>query len=553
MNNPTARKTVFFAVLALACVARIALSYQLGYWFISSAIYDDALFVAWADLPAHFTQPDYLSLVKTLSYPVFLATGDALGLPYTVSIALLWILAATLVTLALRKLTGDRWYLALIFILVLFIPTAFDVSTGTRLYRSAIIAPCALITLSLLLGALFNTTGNARLRANIPWLLGAGLATTFTYYIKENGIWLMPVFLLCIAAIVVIEARRRLPADKNGFAKAALVALIPIIIFAGLTGAYKTVNHHYFGVWDTNTRTAGALGTFVSDLYSIDSPNRDVTGTWVPLDAIEKACAASPTLRQHPQLLEALASMSDRMPGDHIGWRLRDALQETGLWTSEAAMSAMFTQVNSELDTAFANGTLAKDPRLKVSSGAVGRTPGEIAQLAPLIADEIVVNIGFVGYTPAGHQPDEHYPQAIEQCIRVANQEPVYGSGASVPIVSMIMRAYKVLGPLLFALACLGAILSIIRAVRNRSTRDLPALLCMAALFATVLLICFGVAWFSQWLGDVALWAKSYSTEAVPCLILFELLGCLALVEAFERRVHRPRPQTEHPHLGYNS
>ena len=85
---------------------------------------------------------DGYELVKPMSYPLFLAFVSTTGLPYTLALLLLWLLAATSVAAMIRSLgIRNRFALLAVFVYVLYCPTAFDAGVGTRMYRNAVIAP----------------------------------------------------------------------------------------------------------------------------------------------------------------------------------------------------------------------------------------------------------------------------------------------------------------------------------------------------------------------------------------------------------------------------
>ena len=87
------------------------------------------------------------------------------------------------------------------------------------------------------------------------------------------------------------------------------MVLIPLVVFIGVDLGYRAVNYLYFGVFEVNTRIESEFGDFCAKVYAVESPERDIH-VWAPHDAIEKVFAASPTLSQHDNLLNAILTTS---------------------------------------------------------------------------------------------------------------------------------------------------------------------------------------------------------------------------------------------------
>ena len=190
---------IVFLILA---ILRIRLSNQLGIHLESLEQYDDALFIRYAGLSGHLNSPDYLSLVKYLGYPVFLNIVRISPFNFITFLSIIWIFAAIGVTIVIRKITNNRIFGVLSYIYILFLPMAFDYRIGTKLYRNTIMAPFICIIFCLFIYQVYSLLKNEKkvfLRIILSVLLGG--VFSFTYFIKEDGIWL----LACLLFVMVIE------------------------------------------------------------------------------------------------------------------------------------------------------------------------------------------------------------------------------------------------------------------------------------------------------------------------------------------------------------
>ncbi|WP_066687082.1 hypothetical protein [Christensenella intestinihominis] len=548
-------------IILIATVLRIILANMAGIWFPSSAGEDDRLLVEYAILPGHFGAPNIMSLVKTMSFPLFLDFVHLTGMTYSTVITIFWIVAAVLAVYCFRQINSNRWFLLFTYLFILFTPAAFDVMTGTRLYRNAIIVPFVFICFLLMLIILFKTIQNKNLTAKdilCPSIF-LGFFFLFTYYIKEDGIWLLPCLCLAIFVVILISVIRFAKKQKgsrrtNSFVRLTATFLVPLIIFSAGTELYKAINLRYFGVAEINTRTEGELGKFVSNVYKIESEKR-TTQIWAPYDAIQKAFDASPTLQEYPDLEDQIMHtpwfsndiVQDPIPGDFLTWVLRTALKDTGIWQSEKQMNDLFAKVNTELAAAFENGELQKDNSFQISASGGGRTFDEILQLKTPIKREYESAVFLNAYEPGGKAESDYTdPASCEYATLLTHTNLLWLNDTTIKVaetetanrvISLIFKIYSVLNPLLLVLAAIGFVTAIIRLIRRKKNKMkktdcnllLGSVLTMFVLFGIGFMYAFSIAWFSEfvWLrAGMDDWIlKFYSIGLVPLLSLFYLFG----------------------------
>lgn len=523
------KKNYIYIIMILLVVARLWLGRAMGGWFGTSETYDDVAMLRGLD-PSRFTNPTNLTLIKDLSFSLFLGFSAVTGLPYTIVLSVFWAVTAYVVWLLVGKVTKNKWARLFAFAYVLFLPIAFTSWGGLRIYRNAIIAPAIILTFSLLLLGLINVVREEKLKKTVWVAVIAGLVFAFSYYLKEDGIWMMACLaVLLIAEFVVVLCKARKNRDEWGWKKIArwgLVCLIPFFIWFAWTNVYKGVNHAFFGVYETNTRTKGELGKFVEKIYKIDSPNR-TKYVWAPLDAIEKAFEVSPTLGAHPELLEEIKTTGFQPGGleknpigrDFLTWIMRSELLDAGLWTSELGVSDMFKQINTELDEAFKNGTLKKaEGRIQLLASTGGYTWEEIKssdileQVGMSLEDSIWFTryeIGFgeteVEYGTKRGKTDYTLINRVLHMTNDVNMVEKPGRQTAKTIVKVTMWFYRIINVILVVVMLGSYIYYVVMMIKNRKKlkkyvrENRVALSCAAVSFiflGVTLVYSFATAWF---------------------------------------------------------
>ncbi len=556
-------------IAMLATLFRIFLALRLSVWYYSYELLDDQLLIDYADLVTHFNIPDIWSLVKTMSFSVFLNFVHLTGLSYSMVVAIIWIGTALLLFRVFKEITNDRIFLTFVYLFTLFTPAAFDNWVGTRLYRNALIAPLVLITFALMILTILKLVKNKNPAPQgfIISNLLLGFVFTFTYYLKEDGIWLLPCLVLSIFVSAGIATYHHICSkkekSKQKLMPLMLILVTPLVIFTINTNVYKMINYHYFSVYEINTRTEGAFGEFVKQVYKIQSDYRN-TDIWVPKDAIEKAFESSATLKKYPQLeIEIynspwLQGDINKVPiqGDFFSWVLRSALIDTGIWENEAQIDKLFRQINSEIEEAFKTEVLEKENKFQLTASAVGRDVTEMLQLSNIVIREYGTALFLMGYEPGGQLGEYGNFESYEFVTQLINEKlrmPDYDSYRVVEyqmensIVEVIFKIYSLLNPLLFILAIFSAVDIACKLIKKReflSQKGNSINLCCALLIFVLIgisfIYAFAISWFVEFLlrGTVFDWTllKFYSIGLVPILVLVQLLGAYLFFEVCKTR-----------------
>lgn len=506
---------------------------------------DDILMFEYANIPGHFHGADApFELVKTMSFPLFLAISYMFGLSIGVSLFLLWFGAAIIWLRVFGKLTNSKLFLGFVFIFILYCPVAFDNWVGSRLYRNIIFAPITFILLGLLFGLCYAIIKNEKC---CRFLILFSLLFVFSYFLNESGSWLypmlVPLFVSCLYKY--LKSRRRIKNAREliPIAKLALVALIPIITLIVSTNIYKAVNYHFFGVYEVETRTNGEQGKFLATLYKFEDPNKSAVN-WLTADTITNVWNTLPSLKSRHEILDALLerakSYSDNngnIPGDHWGWNLKYI--ERQFFANAQESEAFYKSVNAELTDAINRGEFHTDNRIYIGP-ALGRNLSEITSLTPDIINGLRVNLFFQDYSAATNPTVYH--QEVDMITRnityTDNELSMINQKISKHVTSIetgIIGIYQFLMIILLIILMISIALQM--ACIHKKKFPLFAIISVG-LFGYGCAVIFAIMWFSEFInimhpGIVSSVARFYATNSVPLFMLALLFGALGLIKAY--------------------
>lgn len=511
-------------IMLTLIVLRVGLGYAIGAWYGTDQLCDDLAMFNGLSLK-RLTSPNELSLIKDLSFSLFLGLSAITGLPYTIFLSLFWAFTAIVVWFAAGKVTRNKWLRLFAFAYVLFLPTAFEAWGGLKIYRNSIFAPCIILTFSYALMLPVDLIKKEKINKSIWTAIFTGLSFAFTYHLQEGAAWLkacmLMILLVCLAIIIYRLVKQRTngkPKIKDAL-KWSIICLTPFMALFVWTNIYKGVNHAVFGVYETNTRTSGELAKYVETTYVVDSPNRTMI-VWSPYDAIKATFEASPTLKAHPELLEEIRTTAwyngdieeHPIPREFLGWVIRTELREVGLWTSEEDVSNMFKQVNLELEEAFKNGTLKKvEGRIQPIKSAYPYTWEDIVswnfpgQILASLEDAIWLKNYTIGFDYSSDDKDPTIEGKILHMIGDVNISTGKKRELGKLGANIITWIYRIMNTILFVGSFGFIIVQIIKLFKNWQMRKqylkknrlaLSFALTSLLFFGAAVLYSFGISWF---------------------------------------------------------
>jgi hypothetical protein len=225
-------------VMAASTLLFTALSLHLPVALLADAGLDDNLFVqnAGSLIAGHWLGPySNTTLAKGPGFPFFLALNAVLGLPITLSLALLYSGACAFVAVTLYRILGSPWLSLFSFLLMQWHPAMIPV----RIIRDDLSAPQALLILACVCHFVFLPS---RLRTRLLWGIASGILIGWFWMTREDGIWILP----GLAVIILLQAFRLWPWRRE------VVRLAVPVVGAGLAmlgtlGAVAAINLAAYG------------------------------------------------------------------------------------------------------------------------------------------------------------------------------------------------------------------------------------------------------------------------------------------------------------------
>ena len=544
---------IFLTAALLLFVLRIWVGREFGFFIIADSSYDDFLMMRYADLHGHFIAqnlPYNFLLIKDMGFPIFLNFVQFSGLSYIDCLSILWLISAVIITWLFNLVTGvkDRRILFLVYVFVLFMPVAFS-HAGRRIYRQAFLSPLYFITLGMMtiLFAVYWNKIKVSFARLIFFNIILGGVFTLTFYVKEDGVWL----LMCLAFASICTVVKNFFNDSNLKEKFihAIIIFMPLIIFAAGTVFYKSVNEKYFGVYLINNRTEGELGRFVKNVYKAKSDER-TSKIWAPADVIEKFFETSETLRENENLRNSVIYTAwyagnikqHQIQGDFLTWVMTTELVNSGTCKTAVEQEIFLKKVNDEIDAAFDAGILQKDDKFQLISSMGGYSLKEIFDLRKLVGKTYKMHLLTTGYESALEGNGVLYPPNADAATKEKFRADLEKFSAIInlnllatddnsefrqTLAGIIFKIYTVINFLLF----LAALISIFKTA-NFSQNFLQYLLILG-FFLLSLIYAFAIAWFSAFLGFGGI--LLYSNGIVPMLTIFEILGAYRLFIHFRK------------------
>lgn len=360
------RRTFWVWVVGLVAVRLALTAFQQAYTWVGGAPLDDELmFRAAQSISAGqwLGGYDYLTLSKSMFFPVWLAFLHALHIPYLLGGVGLWCAAALFAAFAFSPLweklpAGQGRAVTLgLFAALAYLPTSWA-SYTLRVYRDNIFP-----ALCLLAFAGFSAVALRVLRTDRtplwPWLLAGGAGLTAGYLNREDaGLFLLPFTVLATLGMLGVAVRRRRWTR-------ALVQLLPYAMLAGGIGIFCALNQAYYGVFTLSDFSGGAFADAMGAMSRVATDAEDPMLS-VPADARQKLYAAVPELEplsywleEDPQMINDFRDpqLEDYRAGSFY-WAIRRAAQYEGIYDTAAGAEAYWQTVADKVNAACEDGTL---------------------------------------------------------------------------------------------------------------------------------------------------------------------------------------------------
>lgn len=381
----------WLAVAVLAAVRCLLTSFQMAYTWVGGAPLDDELMFRAANaitsgqwLGAY----DYLTLSKSMFFPVWLALLHALHLPYLIGGALLWCSAALLAAFAFRPLWKGRGLTLVFFGVLAFSPSSWAAYT-LRVYRDNIFPALCLYCFAGFAGAALRLAvwkrGTPRPRL-WPWLAAAGVGLACGYLNREDaGLFLLPFAASATLVMAVLLVRRRFWTSLAG-------QLLPYALLAAGVLTFCTLNQIHYGIFALSDFSTGAFADAMGAMMRVDTESTEPLLS-VPADARQRLYDAVPELQPLEYWLEEDAQLQNDFRDPQLEdyragsfyWAIRRAAQFEGIYDTAEKAEAYWSDVADKINAACEDGTLSTRTGRRSST----TQPIRASYVAPVLAESL--------------------------------------------------------------------------------------------------------------------------------------------------------------------
>ena len=361
---PRASRAALVLGLALAAGFVVAFSARPAI-VLSHAEIDDALFMrlglqlATGHWLGHYT---VLTLAKGPGFPLFLAAVSLSGLPYPLALGLFHAACAGFAAWVAARLTRSPWTGLAMLAALLLAPVLYN-GELLGLARDAFYMS---LTLAFAAAAIATTTGCCgapRRMAALTGVLGAWVWLT-----REEGVWLLPLVTVLLAAAFVVLAVENAP---RGIVRALAPAALALGVAAALVVSFGLINWAVYGRFVINEIKDRAFQGALTALQDASAPFHK-EGVPVPAAARARIYAASPAFAElkEPILdgpMQADATQwgcreNRNFCGDFGGgwffWSLRNTAAARGYHETPAKAAVFYRRLAREVRQACADGRL---------------------------------------------------------------------------------------------------------------------------------------------------------------------------------------------------
>ena len=356
-----------FILLVIASIFKIWLNANIPLNFMPVAYHDDAFFMR---LAGRLLSGDWLGiydplvLAKGPGYAFFIAINNLLGLPISISHAIVHIIAAAVIAHLIYLLTKSDWFSAFLFIFLTLCPISVSPALE-RVIRDQIYWAQILLCFGMICMLLFvPSTKNIKL-----YILAAltGLIIAWTWFTREEGVLLLPSFLcLCIGAWIKLR-------NQNLFSSSAFHSFFIIIgaCFISIL-ILLFINNKYYGSYIGVDFKESNFEHAIRSIQSVDVGDRK---PFVPAsrDVLSTLTETIPSFKDvGPHLLPGgslfgwakegcildASACSTSIVGGWFVWALRDALAKEGYYKTPRLASMKYKAISEEIDHSCKLGTL---------------------------------------------------------------------------------------------------------------------------------------------------------------------------------------------------
>lgn len=534
------KQQLFWGAVLLLTFFRVALFLTIPLYALADAAHDDLLLVQHAQSLANgewLGAYSNTTLVKGISFPLFLAVCNTLCIPYALGLAVFYIFSILVFLRGIRSMVKCPYVMGILYLFLLYSPAMLSRSTQQRAYNMALLPSAILLVTGCCIGLFLRREENWK--KMLSWSGAAGVSLAFFWYLREDSLWLLP-FVLGALGISVLCILLKKAEWKRKLLKCAFMVL-PFLILEAASLGISVMNDRYYGTSAVNERTSSGFSSVMSDLVQMDG-EKVRFDVWVSRDTMEKAMELSPALASISESIDKMYesgwATNGEISGDIIAWALRDAVADAGYFTDGQTSEAFFVKVHEELAQAYEDGQYEKKDGIFLSALSDGFVFSE--HFEPLLIRSLKTwkRMLFIEGTEVNIIPGRGSAQQVRYFEAMTGSTVVYEDNAAfvsdpagpasqraVVWGQRILKVYRLLTYPLAAASVLCYIwmtVSMILGIRRKNYQVLHQWLITTGFIGCGAVLIVEVCWFTTYLGEALDTVYHYCTGSLTIIQLVQ-------------------------------
>ena len=348
---------VLLVVLKHSCLAEQPFLARSNYPHDDTLFLTSALHIISGEWLGPFNQ---LTLLRGPLYPVWISFIYWLGLPLIHANDLLYLAACLVAIQALTVVVKQRWFLFPAFVFLYFAPHSYDYQTVAYSFRMSIYPSLALLVLGSALGLTLRLVGNEGGRG--LWSVLFAVSFSFFWYVREEGIWIIPPLVLLLIYVVIFGIFRSDSRLKRSLRSMFLFVLMPALFFMATTFGLRQLNGIYYGSPVILEIKAPEFKRAYNALLSVEA-REPIRYVHVTRDTLETLYQASPKMAELQDYLTKAADnlgFNGQLPAATFFFAFRDAVATAGYYKlGLPAVLRFYDELGEEIEMACSAGTLS--------------------------------------------------------------------------------------------------------------------------------------------------------------------------------------------------
>ena len=310
---------------------------------------------------------NYLTLVKGIGFPVFLALSYKIGVPLLSLFSIFYAITCLVALIPIRRIIKKPSLQLLAFLLLLFCPATMDYNVQL-IYRNMLIIPQSILLVSSLM-MVFYHINDRTMNGLVFWTSIVSFAWIFMWHTREDTIWSLPLMLVVwtISIISIIKYSKKSESPrKQSFKKCAIITSPFLVLFASIQ-AISFINYKSYGIYTTNQLNSSNYTKAVMLMMKV-KPTQEVERVEITRDTLLKLYEISPSLATLKNAIEydyenntglVLAHEDNgEINEDLITWELTGAASSQGYYQDAQTAEKFWGDIYAEIKQAIDNNRL---------------------------------------------------------------------------------------------------------------------------------------------------------------------------------------------------